>query len=130
MSAITSEQTKLLNLLRQNPAFFLCDDSTSGESRLLSLEVVPDHSGTCWISGTLATAAGDTYDAVHVVSTDDGGELQRTYVWDGVWLAAADLPRHLDLDSSLVFPYAYTLAVPLERDIYRDDPPHHRPDIS
>lgn len=115
-SAVTPQTAKWLNLLRGSPTFVLVEGMNPGEEKVQQLTRVPSSIGACWISGTVTISSGMTIDAVHVVSTDDGGQLTETYVWVDGWVRAGDLPEVLELPSQAVFPFRYTLAVPLEDD--------------
>lgn len=117
-SPVPPETARWLNLLRASPSFVLVEGRTAGHERLHQPLRVPANSGMCWVSGTVTTASEQSFDAVHVVSTDEGGQLAETYVWADAWFRAEELPTMLSLAHDAVFPFRYTFAVPLEGDHY------------
>jgi hypothetical protein len=115
-SSVAPETAQWLNLLRESSSFVLFEGRNAGDERLEQVETVPTDSGICWIGGSLTTANGRTLDAVHLVNTDDGGQLVGSYVWVDGWHRIEDLPSHLGDPPSTVYPFDYTLAVPLAED--------------
>lgn len=115
---IGPEVAQWLNLLRTSPAFVLFEGAEPGNERLEQVEVVLAGVGNCWISGQLATASHRSFEAVHVVSTNDGGQVVRSYVWIDDWYSADELGAVIGEEARSVYPLRYSLAVPLEEDRY------------
>lgn len=115
---VSDEAARWLNLIRGSPTFVVKE--SAGGSQVLQIEQIPDLSGAWWVCGTVTTSGGHTFEAVHVVSTDDGGELLQTYVWADGWLTIASLAERRGMSARDVFPFDHTFAVPLERDVFHD----------
>ena len=115
-SSVAPETAQWLNLIRESPSFVLFEGRNPGDECLQQVEVVSPDSGICWIGGSLTTADGRTLDAVHLVNTDDGGQLAGSYVWVGGWHRIEDFASQLDEEPSSVYPFDYSLAVPLAED--------------
>ncbi len=111
--------TQFLNLLRGSPTFVIIEGHAAADVRIEQIPEIPTGVGICWVAGTLTTAAGTHLDAVHKVSTDDGGELAGSFVWTDGWFTTEALPVVLGIAPERVFPFDYTLSVPLQEDRYR-----------
>lgn len=111
---------KWLNLLRASPSFVLLEGPQPGDERLEEMRVVPTNSGVCWISGQVTTPQQRTFEAVHIVNTDDGGQLTRSYVWDGEWYPVDQLAVIVGEEGGRTHPFHYSFAVVLQEDRYSD----------
>ena len=76
------------------------------------------NSGNCWVSGTVTTSQALGYDAVLIVDTGAGGELCGAYVWNGAWAHLDDLALLADVERHEVYPFDYSLNVPLDVDYF------------
>lgn len=113
-----------LNLLHGSPGFVIRIDPRTGGSTVVQVEVVPDDDGVYWIAGTTTLPRGDRLPSVFQVDTATGGRLMGVH-WkiDRAWMPSSEtarIRRVLDAAEHDLFPFAWTYAVPLTRDIHHD----------
>lgn len=116
-----TDMRKRLNFVETSDEFVLLEDGSQGEAIVLSIQLVPKASGIYWIAGTTLLKAGREIDSVFRVDTDAGGSLVSVF-----WKIAdrwyqhddPDAWENLELAKNDVFPFDWSLAAPLEEDIF------------
>lgn len=125
MTAVDSATIQWLNLLHGSPSFVIRIDPRTGAPTVVQVEIVPEDDGRYWVAGTTILARGDRIPSVFEVDTTAGSSLAGVY-WkiDETWMSSTEKTRilpalHAAVDD--VFPFDWTYAVPLARDVYHDD---------
>lgn len=123
----TSDATtaQWLNVLHGSPSFVIRVDPRTGAPTVAQIEVVPDDDGLYWIAGTTTLPRGDRIASVFEVDTMSGGSLVGVH-WriNGTWVTSSEKTRvfhALHADEGDVFPFDWSYAVPLARDLYHDE---------
>lgn len=114
-----------LNLLNGSPSFVIRIAPRSHAPTVVQVEIVPEDDGVYWIAGTTTLPRGDRISSVFEVDTSAGGGLVSVQ-WkvDGAWMSPSDttrVRRALDAEERDLFPFDWTYAVPVARDVYHDE---------
>jgi len=105
--------------------FVIRTDPHTHTPTVVQIEIVPEGDGVYWIAGTTIQPRGDRVPSVFKVDTSAGGSLVGVH-WkvDGSWISSSEKGRALSAlaaDEEDVFPFDWTYAVPVARDIYHDE---------
>ncbi|MCR8945595.1 hypothetical protein NW249_26160 [Streptomyces sp. OUCMDZ-4982] len=116
--------TQWLNLLHGSPSFVIRIDPRTGAPAVTQVEVVPDDGCVYWIAGTTTLPRGDRIPSVFEVAPSAGGSLLGAHWKIGAsWMSSSDRAQvfaALNAEENDVFPFDWSYAVPLARDIYHD----------
>ncbi len=91
------------------------------KAEVLTSPTIPKETGVYWIAGETTLRSGQKLESVFRVDTDAGGSLVSVF-WkvNGQWHRHddADTLAALGVSNDEVFPFDWSLAVPLEEDIF------------
>ena len=126
---IKKELVQFLNLVHLTPGFVIHEtDQTSTGSEFINVQTIPNNDGIYWVPGKVIFKNLDEHDAVFVVDTNSGGSFLEVFLYlDKKWWDLIHRDPHLfdvlHVDKDDVFPFDWTFSIPLEYDMYHDDPP-------
>ncbi|PQO44938.1 hypothetical protein [Blastopirellula marina] len=116
-----TELRKDLQFLSSQKSWVYQEIAGQDKANVLKLSVIAKDSGVYWVAGETALHGGRKLESVFRVDTDAGGSLVSVF-----WKIAdrwyqhddPDAWENLELPKHEVFPFDWSLAVPLEEDIF------------